>query len=413
MRKLDPHQVRMVEFLRACNGNALIFADAGTAKSYAALTHCRNAGYKSILIFCPKTAKANWANEIRLADCDPSIYTIENYEALLAERGASLLKPWDCIIADECHRVSHWTSKQTKRFHKLRAAHRIALSGTPWKNKIWEAHSIMHWIEPGCLGRDWWEFRSRFLVMNPRVPGMILSARDEPTIQAVIDRLSIRVSRDEPEVKSAMNLPDLHSREERFDLTDDERRAVKEIRDDALLTLQTGEKLIMANVLVALTRTRQAIDDPQALGLSVMGTKELTLFSLLVDKRPTIIYSPFATTMERLAKRYNGYMISGSRSESERNCAIAAFQEGKTNLLFITAAGGEAINLTRADRVIFYSLPYSWADIDQVTSRAHRRGRVGDVERVFLIANGSADEKLLKLVEKKKKLTTKDLISLL
>ncbi len=413
MRTLDSHQIRMIDFLKSRDGNGLLFCDAGTQKTYATLAFIKSQNYKRILILCPKTAKKNWSNEIALAGLDPARFQIENYEVLLTKRGAKLLTPWDCIVADEAHRVSHWTAKSTKRFHKLTAAHRIALSGTPWKNKIWEAHSIMHWIEPRCLGANWWEFRSRFCITNPRIPGQIIGVRNEELIQAVIGRLSLRVYRDEPEVKAAMKLPELVTREYRFPLTAAEAKNVKEIKDDALLTVNSGEKLLMSNVLVALTRTRQAIDDPQILGLPPYGSKEQTLARLLDDNRPTIVYSPFASAMTRFARNYGGGLISGDRSEDERNSAIDAFQSGKSKLLFITAAGGEAINLTAADRVIFYSLPYTWADVDQVTARAHRRGRIDTVERIFLIANGSADERLLALVRAKKKLTAANLIEVL
>jgi len=400
----------MTAFLRERGGNVLIWADAGTQKTMAAIVHCTEANYKTVLILCPKTAKKNWENELQLAGADAARFTIENYEALISARATTLLKPWDCIIADECQLISHWKNKTTKRFHKLPAAHRIALSGTPWKNSIWEAHSCLHWIEPGCLGKTWWEFRTRFLIFNPYIPGAITGVRDEWRIQKVIDRLSIRIRRDEPAVKAAMGLPDLVSREHRFALSVAEERALAEIRRDALLTLRSGEKLMTANVLAALTRTRQVVDCPSVLGIAESGTKEAELAKLLEDPARTIIFSPFAKAMEILAARHGGLLLTGKQDEAERNETIRAFQQGENKLLFITQAGGTAINLTLADRVIFYSLPYSWADVDQVTARAHRRGRSGSVERVFLLATGSADDKLYALVRKKKKLTMKDMV---
>ena len=232
-------------------------------------------------------------------------------------------------------------------------------------------------------------------------------------IKKVIDCLSYRVFRDQEDVQDSIHLPKLITTEKRFDLKNFELNNLYEIKNDALLTIQENKKLMMSNILVSLTRMRQCVDDPISIELDRVGTKEHVLCTILKDKKSTLIYSPFSSTMKRLACKYGGLLLTGENSEDERNNAIKIFQQGINDTLFITSAGGEAINLTKADRVIFYALPYTWADVDQVTSRAHRNGRKNDVERIFLIANGSADEKLLKIIQQKKKLTMNDYVDIL
>ena len=369
--ELYSYQLKALEWLEQ-KKSGLLFMDAGTGKSFVVLTYCKRSNFKSILIFCPKTAKKNWVNEIKKSGCDENYFTIETYTSLLTKQASRLLKEWDCIIADECQRVSHWSSKTTKRFHKLSARNRVALSGTPWKNKIWEAHSVLHWIQPQCLGKNWWDFRTRFLIFSPYIQGQIIGVRDEQVIKKVIDCLSYRVFRDQEDVQDSIHLPKLITTEKRFDLKNFELNNLYEIKNDALLTIQENKKLMMSNILVSLTRMRQCVDDPISIELDRVGTKEHVLCTILKDKKSTLIYSPFSSTMKRLACKYGGLLLTGENSEDERNNAIKIFQQGINDTLFITSAGGEAINLTKADRVIFYALPYTWADVDQVTSRAHR-----------------------------------------
>ena len=69
-------------------------------------------------------------------------------------------------------------------------------------------------------------------------------------------------------------------------------------------------------------------------------------------------------------------------------------------------AMGTGITLTAATYVIFIDLPYTNAAYEQAVDRAHRIGTKENVTIINLICRDSVDEKLYKIVNDKKKLST-------
>jgi SNF2 family DNA or RNA helicase len=112
--------------------------------------------------------------------------------------------------------------------------------------------------------------------------------------------------------------------------------------------------------------------------------KESSKLNLLLDlleneleDEPVIIYSSFATTIRHLQyhlRKYNPVVIEGQTNAKDRAKAQADFQEGRTNIILLTDAGGEALNLQRAGHVLFYSLPWTPGAYVQVIGRARRFG---------------------------------------
>lgn len=67
-------------------------------------------------------------------------------------------------------------------------------------------------------------------------------------------------------------------------------------------------------------------------------------------------------------------------------------------------AGGTGLNLTGADTVILYDLWWNPAVEEQAADRAHRMGQKEVVQVIKLIANGTIEEKMSELQQKKKML---------
>ena len=120
------------------------------------------------------------------------------------------------------------------------------------------------------------------------------------------------------------------------------------------------------------------------------------LLSTELEDDPVIIYSPFATSIWHLASALsdqNPVVITGSVKQTDRDQARLDFQEGRSNLILMTDAGGEALNLQRAKHVIFYSLPWTVGQYVQVVGRARRFGSEHRYLGVWhLLMKESADE---------------------
>jgi SNF2 family DNA or RNA helicase len=99
--------------------------------------------------------------------------------------------------------------------------------------------------------------------------------------------------------------------------------------------------------------------------------------------------------------------VTGEEKEHQRKAAMDAFQDpdNDTKVIFITMAGGDAINLQAAKALVFYDTPWSAGDYLQILGRMIRIGSEHDsVYAIHLVARGTIDEHVQKVVRKKMKL---------
>merc|ERR1712048_19927 len=87
--------------------------------------------------------------------------------------------------------------------------------------------------------------------------------------------------------------------------------------------------------------------------------------------------------------------VTGSENEKERQSAMDAFQNtaDPTRVIFITMAGGDAINLQAAKAVVFFDMPWSAGDYLQILGRMLRIGsEQQNCYAIHLVCRGSIDE---------------------
>ena len=97
----------------------------------------------------------------------------------------------------------------------------------------------------------------------------------------------------------------------------------------------------------------------------------------------------------------------------DRQAEVRRFQESRDIPVFLISlkAGGIGLNLTGADTVIHFDPWWNPAVEEQATARAHRIGQTNIVTSYKLIAQGSVEEKIVRLQEKKKELIDNTLAS--
>lgn len=103
--------------------------------------------------------------------------------------------------------------------------------------------------------------------------------------------------------------------------------------------------------------------------------KELLEIELVQE--PVVIYTHLETSVTAIHKaleEFNPVRITGKEADEARAEARKAFMSGKTNIIIITDAGGEALNLQRAKHLIFYSRPMDPGRYVQIVGRIRRFG---------------------------------------
>jgi len=89
----------------------------------------------------------------------------------------------------------------------------------------------------------------------------------------------------------------------------------------------------------------------------------------------------------------------------DRQTPVERFQNGEVPLFLISLkAGGVGLNLTAADTVIHYDPWWNPAAENQATDRAHRIGQDKSVFVYKLITEGTVEEKILELQDRKREL---------
>ena len=67
------------------------------------------------------------------------------------------------MVLDEAQAIKNSLSQAAKAAKRLRAGHRVALTGTPVENRLAELWSIMDFLNPGMLGSGE-QFRTRYAI---------------------------------------------------------------------------------------------------------------------------------------------------------------------------------------------------------------------------------------------------------
>jgi SNF2 family DNA or RNA helicase len=91
----------------------------------------------------------------------------------------------------------------------------------------------------------------------------------------------------------------------------------------------------------------------------------------------------------------------------DRATPVNEFQQGDASVFLISLkAGGTGLNLTAADTVIHYDPWWNPAVEDQATDRAHRIGQDKAVFVYKLIAQGTIEQRMVELQERKRALAS-------
>jgi SNF2 family DNA or RNA helicase len=170
-------------------------------------------------------------------------------------------------------------------------------------------------------------------------------------------------------------------------------------------------------ILDALLKLRQVCCDPQLLALEAAKKVKTSakleqlmvmLPEMLAEGRRILLFSQFTSMLAlievELKKRKIPWVKLTGQSQ-KRDELIDRFTSGEVPLFLISLkAGGVGLNLPQADTVIHYDPWWNPAVENQATDRAHRIGQKQSVWVVKLVAQGTIEERILALQERKAQL---------
>ena len=125
-----------------------------------------------------------------------------------------------------------------------------------------------------------------------------------------------------------------------------------------------------------------------------------------------LVFSSFVTVLKHLQSLLNegdvlSYLIYGDTPAQERLEIADEFNASKDPSVMLVSlkAGGTGLNLVGADIVIHLDPWWNVAAENQASDRAHRIGQTRPVSVYKLVSQGTIEEKIIELQNKKKGLT--------
>ncbi|MGH8804279.1 MAG: DEAD/DEAH box helicase, partial [Polaromonas sp.] len=167
-------------------------------------------------------------------------------------------------------------------------------------------------------------------------------------------------------------------------------------------------------ILDALLKLRQVCCDPRLLPLAsakkIQQSAKLEhlmelLPEMLAEGRRVLLFSQFTTMLTLIEDELKARAIPWVKltgQSQKRDALIERFTSGEVPLFLISLkAGGVGLNLPQADTVIHYDPWWNPAVENQATDRAHRIGQKNQVFVYKLVAQGTIEERILALQERK------------
>ena len=316
-----------------------------------------------------------------------------------------------CFI-DEAQHIKNPDTLNAKSVKQINARCYFALTGTPIENGLTELWSIFDFIMPGYLMSQS-DFVSQFVLPVSRyddnAPLNDLSTLIKPF---VLRRMKKDVLKELPEkIETKISAPLSKEQEKLYSAYLEKAR--KEVKTEIAVN---GYSKSHIKILAVLTRLRQLCCHPSLFIENYDGSsgKMDLLMELLEDSMDSghrcLIFSQFTGMLKlishELEKSSIGfYYLDGNTKANERIELVNNFNKGDKPVFLISLkAGGTGLNLTGADTVIHYDPWWNPAVEDQASDRAYRIGQENIVQVIKLISEGTIEDKIFKLQQKKRDL---------
>lgn len=314
-------------------------------------------------------------------------------------------------IVDEAQYIKNHSTQVAKAVKQIKAGFKLALTGTPVENRLSELWSIFDYLMPGFL----YSYRK----FRDELEAPIVQKQDEEAMKRLQKMIRPFVLR---RLKGDV-LTDLPPKIEKnfFAKMEGEQQKLYDAhvkRLQILLNKQSDEEFQTSKIqiLSELTRLRQLCCDPALIFEDYDGdsAKLETCMELIRNAtgggHKILLFSQFTSMLERIQARLKEENISfcvltGSTGKEKRTELVEQFNRDDTSVFCISLkAGGTGLNLTGADIVIHFDPWWNLAVQNQATDRAHRIGQEQVVTVYKLIAQGTVEENIMKLQEKKREL---------
>ena len=404
MINLYNHQKKALENTKNHNRVAY-YLDMGLGKTFVGSEKLHDLGEKMNLVVCQKSKINDWYkhfkdyypeyevivyNRQRIPN-NKKVILIINYDLAWRRENLKTLKNFTLML-DESSMIKNLSSNRTKFILKLKPKNVILLSGTPVGGKYEELYSqirLLGWDIPKRL------FYHQFMVTTK------INIGGFPIEKVVgyknVDRLKERLREhgaifmkteevfDLPEVREIMVNVQSTKEYAKFKKTRIVEIGDKEIIGDTSLGRMLGERQLAG-----------AYNENKYNELkTILESTESRLIIFYNFKYECEAIKEICKKLNKPISEVNGSINDLSNYEDQENSVT----------LIQYQAGSMGLNLQKANKIIYFSLPLQSDLFEQSKKRIHRIGQQNICLYYYLITQNSVEEKILKVLKERKDFT--------
>lgn len=448
-----PYQCAGIEIMVG-EKNTLLGDDMGLGKTIQAIGLMNCIRPKYTLIICPATLKRNWYNEIRAWGTAPwtiaiaegktfpeANIVIVNYDILIKHHTTITDKKWDLLILDECQYMKNKKAFRSKGitggrkvikdedgvkralfFQPVRAARKIALTGTPFLNRPIEVFNSLKLMDPVAWPNEF-DFAKRYC--DAKIKHGHWNFAGNSNLEELQKKLrsTVMIRRLKSDV-----LKDLPAKRRQVIELDPDTEGRKVLRLESKFALDMDYAVPQIDGTLDEDAFRKVVRFMR--GGSPGAFEEMSTIRRLnaVAKIPAVIEHLedaiessgkvvcFAHHKEVIAALYNHFgecavVVAGDTPMKTRQANVESFQKDPKCKLFIgnLIAAGTGITLTAASHVVFAELSWVPGEVSQAEDRCHRIGQKESVLIQHLVLAGSIDAVMAKTIVAKQSVIEKAL----
>tara|TARA_B110000285_G_C15107827_1_gene609114 strand:+ start:795 stop:2237 length:1443 start_codon:yes stop_codon:yes gene_type:complete len=457
--KTEPYEHQLEALKRSWNKKEYAyFMEMGTGKSKVLIDNIAilydKGGINAAVIIAPKGVYRNWSGKeipfhmpdhvekhvgvwnpapnrkqklelMKLFEVSPELkILIINVEAFSTKKGVAFVEKFilshnTLIAVDESTTIKNPKAQRTKNLLKLalNTKYRRILTGFPVTQSPLDLYSQSAFLSTQLLGySSFYSFQNRYAKVINRSMGQrtfrqVVGYQNLEELTENVNEFSYRVLK-----KECLDLPDKVYQRREVELTPEQKKVYKELKDYAIAELASHELVSVTSVLTQILRLHQVVcgfvKHDQGEEVEIKSNRLDELLDVLSEAQgKVIIWANYQYDIKRILKTLQETVgpesvatYYGATPDEERQEIIKEFQDPNSPLKYLISnvqTGGYGITLTEASTVIYYSNNYDLEKRLQSEDRAHRIGQVNKVTYVDLVAKGTVDEKIVKALRNK------------
>jgi SNF2 family DNA or RNA helicase len=346
----------------------------------------------------------------KLFKVSANIYVI-NFEAVDSYRAELDALNIHGMIVDESSKLKNHSSLISKSLvdfsEKLNRVY--LLSGTPASNGMHEYYTQIKCIDKYGISQSYTAFEKHFfnnVSFNPMFKVLQIKAELKDSLLNHIKKYSIYVAKED-----CLDLPDKVFVDRKISLPPDVKKVYDKMRKELCISLGDDINVLAQSTVSMLNKLNQIssgflIDTELQVvhRLSTFKVKELVEVLEELGNEQVVIWANYREEYKMIKEALGADCVEyhGGTNITDKDSAVAKFKAGKVKYFVANPiSAGHGLTLTNASYMIFFSYNYSLELYVQALDRIHRIGQTNKCTYISLLAKGTIDEVIYRVVKDK------------